>query len=508
MLGNIFRRMIVAVTSMLIVAMCTVTNAWAAPIFAYGADIGWVQQLEDEGVKWVDSSNVQQDPLQLLKNNGINSVRLRVFVNPDPSAYWNKDNITMTMLGYGDKASVVTAALRAQNMGMRVMVDFHYSDVFADPGHQIKPVAWQNYSVAQLTTAVYDHTFDVMTDLKAAGVIPEWVQVGNEMDPGIMLPEGGTNNFANLAQFLNAGYDAVKAVSASSKVVTHLAHGTDSAAAQWYFNNFITVHGGKTDVIGFSFYPHWEGEAYWDITDDLAYNLNYMAATYGKEVMVVEVGGLETNPTDSYWTIKDTIDLVKAVPNDKGIGVFYWEPAANSAVLPDGYPLGATTVVADGSLQFTIAMEAFRDSQVIFDSINTYRIVNRNSGKALNVAGGSLLNGEKIEQYTYSAWASQQWTLIAIGNGYYKIRNVNSGLVMDISEASLTDGAQNVQWLDTGTFNQQWQLIDAGDNYYKIINRRSGKLLDISGASTMDGALSIQWSDNGNWNQLWQIIMN
>lgn len=479
--------------------------------FAYGADIGWMKQLEDEGVVWQSDGGVPADPLQIMKDHGVESVRLRVFVNPDASAYWNKDGTTWTMLGYTDKNSVVAAAVRAQALGMRVMVDFHYSDVFADPGHQIKPAAWENYSVSQLATAVYDHTQEVMTALVNAGVTPAWVQVGNEMNSGILLPEGGTGNFATLAQLLNAGYDAVKAVSPTSKVVSHLAHGTDNASSRWFFDNFLTTYSGKTDVLGFSFYPYWEGQPYWELMGALEYNLNDMASRYGKEVMVVEVGGLESSPDESYWTIWETINAVKNVPDSMGTGVFYWEPAANSSVLPDGYALGATSVVATDVLQFTQAIDAFADTQdstsgSLPDASGTYRIVNRNSGKALNVVGGSSADGANIEQYTYGGWTSQHWQFTDLGNGYYKIQNVNSGKLMDVEGASLADGAENVQWYDNGGLNQQWQLQDTGDGYFKIINRNSGKLLDITGASTADGALDIQWNDNGGTNQHWQIL--
>lgn len=491
-----------------LVAALPISFTAAAPLFAYGADVGWMEQLEDEGVQWVNDNGVQQDPLQILKDHGINAIRLRVFVNPDASAYWLKDGTTMTMLGYTDKASVIAASQRAANMGMRVMVDFHYSDVFADPAHQIKPAAWSSYTVTQLEQAVYDHTYDVMSGLLSAGVTPEWVQVGNELNSGLIHPEGSWANFSTLATFLNAGYDAVKAVSPTSKVVTHIAHGTDNSGAHWFFNNFLNVYGGKTDVLAFSFYPYWEGDDYWNLTGDLAANLNDMAATYGKEVMVSEIGGLETNATDTYWTIKDTIDLVKAVPNDQGIGVFYWEPEANSAVLPDSYPLGTTSVVSTDVLQFTHGLDAFSDGQIQVDSTQTYRIVNRNSGKALNVVGGASTDGAYVEQYTYNAWASQQWQFTAIGNGFYKITNVNSGKCMDIEGASVADGAYNIQWTDHGGANQQWLLLDIGDGYVKIKNRNSGKLQDITGRSTADGALNIQWYDNGGTNQHWQVIQN
>lgn len=293
-----------------------------------------------------------------MKDKGINSVRLRVFVNPPSNYYWLKDGVTMTMLGYSDTAGVLAAAQRAKALGMSIMVDFHYSDVFADPGHQIKPAAWNSYNDTQLQNAVYTHTYNVMTTLANNNIYPDWVQVGNEMNSGILLPSGSTNNFAKLTALLNKGYDAVKAVSPSSKVISHLAHGTDNSLFRWWFDNFF-ANSGKTDVIGMSFYPYWEGQAYWQLTGALSTNLNDMAARYSKEVMVVEVGGLETNPTDSYWTIYDTIQAVKAVPNGKGTGVFYWEPAAHSSVLPDEYPLGATSVVSTKVLKFTTALDAF-----------------------------------------------------------------------------------------------------------------------------------------------------
>ncbi|MFP7485285.1 glycosyl hydrolase 53 family protein [Priestia filamentosa] len=335
-------------------------KAQAANSFAYGADIGWMKQLEDEGVKWVDDKGTQGDPLKILKDHGINSVRLRVFVDPPSNYYWFKDDTTWTMLGYSDKKGVIAAAKRAKSLGMNVMVDFHYSDVFADPGHQIKPKAWTNYTNAQLQTAVYKHTYEVMKELKNNGISPEWVQVGNEINSGIMLPNGSTNDFSTLTSFLNKGYDAVKDVSPSSKVVTHLAHGTDNGLFRWWFDNFFK-NGGKTDVIGASFYPYWEGKPYWEVTGSLAYNLNDVASRYNKEVMVVEVGGDAQNTKDSYWTIYDTIKVVKNVPNGKGSGVFYWEPEAHSSVLPDKYPLGATTEVSKKVLQYTTAIDAFQN---------------------------------------------------------------------------------------------------------------------------------------------------
>jgi hypothetical protein len=135
-----------------------------------------------------------------------------------------------------------------------------------------------------------------------------------------------------------------------------------------------------------------------------------------------------------------------------------------------------------------------------------YKIVNRNSGKALDVSGWSTADGANIVQWLFSGATSQQWQFIDAGSGYYKIKNKNSGKMMDIYGASTADGAKNIQWPDNGGVNQQWQLVDAGGGFYKIKNKNSAKLLDITGASIADGVQDIQYTDNGGNNQQWQIL--
>jgi arabinogalactan endo-1,4-beta-galactosidase len=164
--------------------------------FAKGADVGWLPQMEATGYKFYDTDGIKRDCLQLLKDRGMNTIRLRVWVNP------NDDKAS----GHCSKEETVVMALRAQKMGMRIMIDFHYSDSWADPGKQFKPKAWENHSFSELMTDVYDHTFDVLSALKSTGVTPEWVQVGNEIPGGMMWPEGSTKNWSQLAQLLNKGY--------------------------------------------------------------------------------------------------------------------------------------------------------------------------------------------------------------------------------------------------------------------------------------------------------------
>lgn len=176
------------------------------PNFAKGADISWLTEMEGAGKKFYSASGTETDCIQLLKNLGINAVRLRVWVNP--AGGWN------------NTADVLAKALRAKALGMRIMVDFHYSDSWADPGQQNKPAAWAAQDFATLQTSVYNHTFNVLTTLKTNGIVPEWVQVGNETNDGMLWPTGKASvNMANFAALVNKGYDAVKAVDNTIKVI-------------------------------------------------------------------------------------------------------------------------------------------------------------------------------------------------------------------------------------------------------------------------------------------------
>ncbi|WP_281636590.1 glycoside hydrolase family 53 protein [Flavobacterium marginilacus] len=284
-------------------------------VFAKGADVGWLPQMEATGYKFFDTDGTQKDCLQLLKDRGINTIRLRVWVNP------SDDKAS----GHCSKEETVTMAVRAQKMGMRIMIDFHYSDSWADPGKQNKPLEWQNHTFSELLNDVYFHTEDVLKALKKADVTPEWVQVGNEIPGGMLWPDGSTSNFNQLAQLLNKGYDAVKAVDKKIKVIVHLDEGNNSEKFRWFFDN-AKANNVKYDVIGLSYYPFWIKTDYKENITDLANNLNDMASRYNKEVMIVEVGGIDTQEQNTYDMLAAVIKAVKAVPNNKGLGVIYWEP--------------------------------------------------------------------------------------------------------------------------------------------------------------------------------------
>lgn len=343
-----------AIVQLLVFAICftscnsqTKENALPTVIetgFAKGADVGWLPQMEATGYKFYDTDGTEKDCLQLLKDRGINTIRLRVWVNP------SHDKAS----GHCSKEETVVMALRAQKMGMRIMIDFHYSDSWADPGKQFKPKAWESHSFPELLNDVYNHTFDVLSALKKAGIIPEWVQVGNEIPGGMLWPEGSTKNWSQLAQLLNKGFEATKAIDTKIKVIVHLDEGNDNAKFRWFFDN-AKANNVKYDVIGLSYYPFWIKKDYTATIADLENNLKDMASRYNKEVMVVEVGGIDEQVENTYQMLVATIKAVKNVPNNKGLGVIYWEP--QGAKSWSGYSLSAWGTGGKP----TMALDAFKE---------------------------------------------------------------------------------------------------------------------------------------------------
>ena len=303
-----------------------------------GADLSWLTEMESAGKKFYNSSGTETECMALLKSSGMNTIRLRVWVNPSP--------------GWNNTADVVTKAVRAKNLGLRIMIDFHYSDTWADPGNQTKPAAWVGQDINALKTSLATHTTAVLTALKNNNVSPEWVQVGNETSDGMLWPEGKASvNMSNFAQLVNAGYDAVKTVFPSAKVIVHISNGYDNSLFRWIFDG-LTSNGARFDVIGMSLYPtvvNWSSYN----TQCLA-NMNDMVSRYNKEVMMVETGMPWDSPDACNSFLKDLISKMKTVQSGKGLGVLYWEPEAYNGW--KGYTLGAF----DGSGKPTIALNAFQ----------------------------------------------------------------------------------------------------------------------------------------------------
>jgi arabinogalactan endo-1,4-beta-galactosidase len=292
-----------------------------------GADVSTLQRGMELGAKYFNASGAQQNALDILKGVGVNYIRLRVWVNPAS--------------GYNNKNRVVAFAPQVKSRGLKLLIDLHYSDYWADPGRQDTPAAWRNHSLLQLQTDVYNHTLDVCNSLKNAGATPDMIQVGNEINQGLLWPAGqiSNNNFANAAALLKAGYSAVKACSSSTQVALHIAAGGDNGTSRWWFDG-MQKQGVQWDVTAESYYCFWHGSL-----SNMQSNVADLRSRYGKPVIIAETSyPFTTANADSQGNVITSSSpcgypatwagqanafaaILNAARAGGAVGVFYWEPA-------------------------------------------------------------------------------------------------------------------------------------------------------------------------------------
>jgi arabinogalactan endo-1,4-beta-galactosidase len=289
-----------------------------AASFYIGADITWVQADEARGATYSDGT--KKDILQLLKDHGFNTIRLRTFVDPKAADGYDKTN------GYGDLAHTIAFGKRIKQAGMGLLVDFHYSDNWADPGKQCVPVAWQSLTtIGALATAVHDYTKDAITQLIAGGARPDMVQVGNETTPGMLLHRcdsggqptgsnpvaGSVSNWTNLGLLMKAGSDGVKEVDPNILVMLHIDKGGTFNTSRDYITN-AKAQGVVFEVFGESCYTAYQGQpSTWQA------NFTQLAAMFPTLKFVVAEYGPEQRAAH---------DVVFNLPNQQGLGSFNWEP--------------------------------------------------------------------------------------------------------------------------------------------------------------------------------------
>ncbi len=320
----------------------TNTGAVNTGNFIRGVDVT-LDMLEDLGAAYYQNGT-RNDALTILRNNGANYVRLKLWVDPydeSGNAYGGGNN---------DYATTLALAKRAKSLGMGVLIDFHLSDFWADPANQIKPKAWKNLTFPELKNTLYEYMRTTLNNFAAEGIVPEMVQVGNEISTGILHNDGkvgdGNNDFSRLAELLGSAISGVRASAASgTKIILHLDQGGKNSLYTWYFGELLAKSPNLDfDVFGLSYYPMWHGTM-----EGLQYNLNYLASTYNKEVCVVEtayawttedgdgvgnvfisgdeaVGGYPATVQGQFEFMNDLETVILNIPNDKGIGYFYWEP--------------------------------------------------------------------------------------------------------------------------------------------------------------------------------------
>jgi beta-galactosidase len=268
-----------------------------------GADISFLPELEARGIKFSDKG-VEKDAIQILKDHGFNYVRLRIFNNPAHEKGYSPDK------GFCDLQNTLVMAKRVKAAGMKLLLNFHYSDYWADPGKQYKPEAWKGLGFTDLKKSVYSYTKEVMAALKAQGTTPDMVQVGNEINHGIIWPEGSVSHLDSLAQLIRAGTAAVKAVDPTVVMMLHVALGGQHDESAFFIDNMV-ARDVQFDVIGESYYPKWHGTL-----DDLRDNLNDLVKRYNKDVIVVE-----------YSHRKEEVNKIAfEVEGGRGKGTCIWEP--------------------------------------------------------------------------------------------------------------------------------------------------------------------------------------
>src|SRR5581483_1946859 len=270
----------------------TFTSGYAS-IPIRGGDVSSLERGEELGGVYENSSGTQQDALTILGNAGMNYARLRVWVNPAD--------------GFDNETQLLAMAKKVKAKGMGLLLDLHYSDTWADPGHQAIPAAWATASLSQLESDVYTYSKKVVGDLVAQGTAPDMVQTGNEINGGMLWNYGSTSNWSQLAALLKSGINGVKAADSATKIVLHIANAAaDSTDKAWYQN--AVNYGIPFDVIGLSYYDYWHGPL-----DQMQTTLDDLRATFKKPVMIAETaypwtmanGDAETNSVTSSNTTLD-----------------------------------------------------------------------------------------------------------------------------------------------------------------------------------------------------------
>ncbi|HRI14545.1 MAG TPA: glycosyl hydrolase 53 family protein [Verrucomicrobiota bacterium] len=298
--------------------------------FIAGADVSHLKFFEDRGVVYRDDGQVG-DALEILQRRGVNCVRLRLFTSSTAQALADPYN-RINNLDY-----TLALAVRSRQAGLKVLLDFHYSDTWADPGKQTKPAAWANLSFTELEQRMVEYNSNCISSFRAAGVMPDYVQMGNEITSGMLWPEGRVGgayeNATQWSQFGRLIKAAIRGIHDASgpqrpKIIIHIDRGGDWAATQWYFDN-LQRQQVEFDIIGQSYYPFWHGDL-----NALSNCLHRAAGRYAKPLIIMEtafpwansgnVVGFPATPTGQSDYVLQLAKILKSVPDGLGTGIFWW----------------------------------------------------------------------------------------------------------------------------------------------------------------------------------------
>lgn len=320
---------IVATTLVATLLLSAAENISRASDFAFGADLSFLKQAEDRGMVFKDGTNAMPG-LQIFKNHGYNWIRLRIFVEPVGGGLPN------------DLAYTLAEAKAAKQLGYKFLLDFHYASSWADPGKQPTPAAWKNLTHQERVQKVFEYTRDTVAAFRDAGVLPDMVQVGNEVTHGMLWPDGKLpDNWKNFADYVRAGVkgvDAGSGTNARPKIMIHIDQGGSIAKTRYFFDHF-NRYKIPYDVIGFSYYPWWHGTLM-DLRDNLAFTAN----RYHKDIIIAEtaynwqqaretagrVGPFPETPEGQREFLDELTRVALGAPDERCKGIFWWEPAVGT----------------------------------------------------------------------------------------------------------------------------------------------------------------------------------
>jgi arabinogalactan endo-1,4-beta-galactosidase len=305
----------------------------SAAEYAIGADLSFLKQAEDRGKIFKDNGQAKPG-LAIFKDHGYNWIRLRLFHTPTDLP----NNLEYT----------IALAKAAKQLGYRFLLDYHYSDTWADPGKQFTPKAWEGFSHTQLVKAVFEYTRDTTVAFREAGVLPDMVQIGNEVINGMIWPDAKLpdhwDNFADLVKAGIAGVEAGTGNNPRPRIMIHIDRGADKVRTKDFFDK-LNFHHVDYDVIGQSYYPWWHGSL-----NDLRENMVFMAQEYKRDIIVVEAaynwmpaeyksrpGPFPESPEGQRQFLEEVNRVVQETPDGRGKGVFWWEPAVTGPLGSRGF---------------------------------------------------------------------------------------------------------------------------------------------------------------------------
>lgn len=301
--------------------------------FYKGMDISFLPELLEEGMQIKDFDGTIIEPFSLISKYGVNAIRLRI---------WNNPEHVPESKGYCSLAHTIEMAKKIRAHGMSFMLNFHYSDYWADPAKQNKPKAWADLSFEELEEAVYTYTRDTLLSLQAEGVLPDQVQIGNEIRSGLLFPDGELPDYASMVRLVNAGIRGARVVADSDvlKVMIHLDQGGRYFYISEWFTKAIANGLMDFDLIGLSYYPFWHGNF-----TDLRETLLRLTREYNKPIMIVEtahawrrsengfideaqerIAGVPASKEGQKKVLDLVMNIVASLPEHRGLGVYYWEP--------------------------------------------------------------------------------------------------------------------------------------------------------------------------------------